>query len=116
MGDGKFKVHILPNKSQFAPIFDFEKADLNNDGLLDLLLIGNDYGNEPFIGPYDALSGLVLINTGGNKFEVMEEEKSNFVVPGNARDIEKITNLKGDNSFLVSQNSGELLLFEMSKK
>ena len=103
-------------KSQFAPIFDFEKADLNNDGLLDLLLIGNDYGNEPFIGPYDALSGLVLINTGGNKFEVMEEEKSNFVVPGNARDIEKITNLKGDNSFLVSQNSGELLLFEMSKK
>ena len=116
LGDGKFKVHILPNKSQFAPIFDFEKADLNNDGLLDLLLIGNDYGNEPFIGPYDALSGLVLINTGGNKFEVMEEEKSNFVVPGNARDIEKITNLKGDNSFLVSQNSGELLLFEMSKK
>tara|TARA_B100001741_G_scaffold215975_1_gene178934 strand:+ start:65 stop:205 length:141 start_codon:yes stop_codon:yes gene_type:complete len=46
----------------------------------------------------------------------MEEEKSNFIVPGNARDIEKITNLKGDNSFLVSQNSGELLLFEMSKK
>tara|TARA_B100000614_G_scaffold262680_1_gene297627 strand:- start:1297 stop:4632 length:3336 start_codon:yes stop_codon:yes gene_type:complete len=116
LGNGKFKVHILPLKSQFAPIYDFEKVDLNNDNLLDLLLIGNDYGNEPFIGPYDALSGLVLINNGGNTFEVMEEEKSNFIVPGNARDIEKMTNSKGDNSFLVSQNSGELLLFEMSKK
>ena len=116
LGNGKFKVHILPLKSQFAPIYDFEKVDLNNDNLLDLLLIGNDYGNEPFIGPYDALSGLVLINNGGNKFEVMEEEKSNFIVPGNARDIEKMTNSKGDNSFLVSQNSGELLLFEISKK
>ena len=116
LGNGKFKAHILPSKSQFAPIYDFEKVDLNNDGLLDLLLIGNDYGNEPFIGPYDALSGLVLINAGGNKFEVMEEEESNFIVPGNARDIQKMTNSKGDNSFLVSQNSGELLLFEMSKK
>ena len=44
----------------------FEISDLNNDNINDLLIIGNDYGNEPFIGPYDALCGLVLLGIDKN--------------------------------------------------
>ena len=35
---------------------------------MDLLLVGNDYQNEPFIGPYDGLSGIVLMGDGKNTF------------------------------------------------
>ena len=111
-GNGKFKIYSLPIEAQFAPVYDFEISDLNNDNINDLLLIGNDYGNEPFIGPYDALCGLVLLGSGKNKFEPISHDESGFCVPGNARSIEKVKNNNGDNIFLISQNSGKLLIFE----
>ena len=112
LGNGKFSFHSLPIEAQFAPVYDFEITDLNNDNINDLLLIGNDYGNEPFIGPYDALCGLILLGVEKNEFEPVSHDKSGFCVPGNARSIEKIKKNNGENLFLVSQNSGKLLIFE----
>ena len=103
--------HSLPVEAQFAPVYDFEISDLNNDNINDLLIIGNDYGNEPFIGPYDALCGLVLLGIDKNKFKPISQDESGFCVPGNARSIETINN-NGNNIFLISQNSGKLLIFE----
>jgi len=112
LGNGKFKIHSLPIEAQFAPVYDFEVSDLNNDNINDVLLIGNDYGNEPFIGPYDALCGLILLGTDKNLFAPVSHDKSGFCVPGNARSIEKIKNNNGEDLFLISQNSGKLLMFE----
>ena len=111
LGNGKFLIHSLPIEAQFAPVYDFEISDLNNDNINDLLIIGNDYGNEPFIGPYDALCGLVLLGIDKNKFKPISQDESGFCVPGNARSIETINN-NGNNIFLISQNSGKLLIFE----
>ena len=106
---GKFKIHPLPIEAQFAPVYDFEIADFNQDGNMDLLLVGNDYQNEPFIGPYDAFSGLVLTGDGKNTFYPIPKSQSNFSVEGDAKDIEKVILGNGEEVFFVSQNSGRLL-------
>ncbi|MEX0363089.1 MAG: FG-GAP repeat domain-containing protein, partial [Allomuricauda sp.] len=62
LGDGTFKIHLLPSQAQLAPINDLQVTDFDSDGDMDVLLIGNDYGNETFIGRYDAFNGLLLRN------------------------------------------------------
>jgi hypothetical protein len=112
LGKGKFILHPLPNQAQFAPVFDFEISDFNNDNHKDILLIGNDYGNEPFIGPYDALCGLMLLGDGNKKFNPLSHDESGFCVPGNARSIVKVKDNNKEDLFLVSQNSGVLLAYK----
>ena len=78
---------------------------------MEILLVGNDFGNEPFIGPLDAFSGLHL-KWNLDQFEIIPKAVSRFDVPGNARDIEKIESSVGNSLLLVSQNNGKLLAFE----
>ena len=33
LGNGKFSFHSLPIEAQFAPVYDFEITDLNNDNI-----------------------------------------------------------------------------------
>ncbi|MGB0657284.1 MAG: hypothetical protein ACPGLR_05690, partial [Flavobacteriaceae bacterium] len=108
LGDGKWTHRPLPIEAQWAPIYGFET--LEDNGTVELLLVGNDFGNEPFIGPLDAFSGLHLKIT-AKDFEIISKANSQFEVPGNARDIEKIKAANGDNLLLVTQNNDKLLVF-----
>jgi hypothetical protein len=108
LGDGKWTHRPLPIEAQWAPIYGFEI--LEDNGSMELLLVGNDFGNEPFIGPLDAFSGLHL-KVADKDFKIVPKANSQFEVPGNARDIEKITAANGDKLLLVSQNNDKLLVF-----
>ena len=68
LGDGTFKISALPLPVQMAPINSMCTLDIDEDGFLDLLLIGNDYGNEIFIGRYDSFNGMLLKGKGKWKF------------------------------------------------
>ncbi|MBT8183902.1 MAG: VCBS repeat-containing protein, partial [Eudoraea sp.] len=112
LGEGKFKLHALPTAAQLAPVYGTLATDLDNDGLTDLLLVGNDFGMEVQQGPADAFSGLVLKNTGKKAFEPLALESSNFFVPGDAKALVKIA--RGDKNplFVASQNNDSLRVFE----
>ena len=99
----------LPIEAQMAPLFG--ATHLNNEEQLDLLLIGNDYGNEPFYGPMDALSGIHL-QTKGSQLTLVPRLESQFEVPGNARDIKTIKIQNDTPLVLVAQNNGKLLAFK----
>ncbi|MCU0324865.1 MAG: VCBS repeat-containing protein, partial [Spirosomaceae bacterium] len=53
-GNGDFEVRELPLEAQFAPVFGMILQDFDNDGNLDALLAGNDFGNEISVGRLDA--------------------------------------------------------------
>ena len=108
-GEEKWAINPLPIEAQWAPIYGFEVFEENNG--MEILLVGNDFGNEPFIGPLDAFSGLHL-KWNLDQFEIIPKAVSRFDVPGNARDIEKIESTVGNSLLLVSQNNGKLLAFE----
>ena len=60
LGNQQFKLRALPNESQWSVTQDIFIDDFNEDGNLDVILIGNDYGVEPVFGRYDASYGVVL--------------------------------------------------------
>src|SRR5690606_9121716 len=60
-GNNTFKVHSLPIIVQSAPINGMATGDVNHDGNLDVIMVGNNYGNEVFAGRYDAFTGSVLV-------------------------------------------------------
>jgi enediyne biosynthesis protein E4 len=110
-GDTDFVAKELPIEAQFAPINDILIEDLNNDGNLDALVIGNNYGNEVFIGHLDALNGLVLLGDGSGQFNVLPTAKSGFLVEYDAKHLETVKTADGSLLYLVAQNRDRLRVF-----
>jgi len=111
LGNGNFKLTSLPLKIQFAPVFGMLPGDFNQDQHLDVLIIGNFYGNNPFWGKMDALNGLFLAGKGNGQFEVSEYPNSGFLVPGDAKAIVDMPLSNGEQLILVSQNQDSLKAF-----
>ena len=86
-------------------------SDVNNDGNLDVLMVGNDYGNEVFAGRYDAFTGLILLGDGKGSFEVMQSATSGFYVPGDAKSLVNLYGANGDELFIASQNKDSVAVF-----
>jgi hypothetical protein len=110
LGDGKFGIKALPRPVQYAPVNGFQVDDINNDGNLDLMLVGNDFGNEIISGRYDALNGVVLLGNGKGDFKALTTLESGFVVPGDAKALAR---LNGDNKdyFIATQNRDSLKVY-----
>jgi hypothetical protein len=115
LGKGKFKLHILPMEAQMAPIYAIHPVDVNSDGFMDLIMVGNDFGIEVQQGKADALNGLALLNQRGKSFKTLPFTKSGFFVPGNGKSLAAI-NINSNPHFLAGQNNGKLLAFGFKEK
>ncbi|WP_116772071.1 VCBS repeat-containing protein [Maribacter litoralis] len=112
-GEGKFKVHQLPIEVQYSTINDIEIIDYNDDGYSDILLVGNDFGNEVFVGRYDAFNGLLLKNDGKGNFKTIPTTESGFFIPGDAKNITAIKNSNGGQPYyVVTQNRDSIRVFQ----
>lgn len=109
--NGEFVIHELPATAQNAPLTDFLPIDINQDGWLDALAVGNDYQAEKNGGRFDALNGLCLINRQGKGFDELPVAQSGFFVPGDGRQIALMGTHEDKPIVVVSQNRGELLSF-----
>ena len=116
LGNGKFKMHPLPVAAQTAPVYGILPQDLDENGYLDILLIGNDFGMEVQQGPADALIGLALKNKGDGSFAVVPLNKSHFFVPGDGKSLVRLTLSNDKNLIIASQNKGPLKVFEEDQK
>ncbi|RVU24994.1 RNA-binding protein [Sandaracinomonas limnophila] len=106
VGGGKFKIHELPVEAQFSCINAIQIADVNKDKNLDIIFVGNNYGNEVFIGRYDASNGGVLLGNGKGGFKFYRD--SGFEVPADAKSLIRI-----QNQFIAGQNRGPLKVFKL---
>jgi enediyne biosynthesis protein E4 len=111
LGNNKFAMRALPSLSQTAPVNGMVTCDLNDDGNLDVAVVGNDYGNEVFAGRYDAFTGLILLGDGKGSFQVMPSAKSGFYVPGDAKSLVNLYGANGDEFFIATQNKDSAYVF-----
>jgi enediyne biosynthesis protein E4 len=111
LGNGKFQLHNLPIRAQFAPIFGMMAEDLNHDGNLDLVTIGNFYGTEVVIGRYDASIGLTLFGNGKGGFTPVSVKESGVCVYGDAKALSRIESVGNKSLVLASQNGDSLKIF-----
>lgn len=111
LGNGKFRLQVLPAQAQLAPVYGMVTGDYNNDGNLDVALVGNDYGTEVSTGRYDAMNGLVILGNGKGGFQPQTILQSGLFVPGDAKAMVKLRDAQGNNLLAASQNKGPLKVF-----
>jgi len=110
LGGGKFKITPLPVEAQFSSVNDMLLEDLNGDGNLDALLIGNLYVSEIETTRNDAGIGLVLLGDGKNNFKPLTNQESGFFARGDAKKV-KVIHVDNKKIVLVANNNDFLQVF-----
>ena len=110
-GNTDFELIDLPLEAQLGPINDFLVLDINQDGNLDIVAVGNNYGNEVFVGHLDALNGLVLFGEGNGTFDVINNADSGFNVPFDAKRLALLKMGSGKELVIASQNRDTLMVY-----
>jgi hypothetical protein len=113
-GDGSFTLIPLPLEAQIAPVYGMVALDFDGNGKLDLLLAGNFDGVKPEIGRMSAGYGLLLHGDGKGRFTPVRASQSGFVVPGQARDIQRVRTRQGD-LYVVTRNNDRPLIFRSTR-
>ncbi len=115
-GNGQFSGKALPLEAQAAPVYGMMSQDIDDDGNLDLLMVGNDYAMEPYSGRHDAFMGLCLKGDGKGNFSSMTIAKSGFFVKGDAKGLATLHTAKNEDIVIATQNQDSLLVFKRNSK
>lgn len=115
-GNGKFEFKELPKIAQTSPVNGVVVKDVNEDGNLDIVLVGNFYYPEIERGKYDAGKGLYLIGDGSNNFVPQSIESSGFLVERDARGLVLLSSPKENKTLVIAtQNSDLTKVFSFAK-
>ena len=109
-GNGKFDLIPLPQQAQLAPVFGLLAEDINADGNLDLLGVGNSYAPEIVYGRFDALQGVTFLGDGNGSFDFVTSTTSGFLVDGDAKAIARIETPRASR-LIITQNNDSLKSF-----
>jgi len=110
VGNGKFVKHVLPQEAQFAPVNAIICEDLDNDGIHDLLLAGNEYQADVITGRYDASYGCFLKGAKNKTFTSIPASKTGFRLQGDVKDLALIKSAKA-RLVLAGVNNDSLRVF-----
>ena len=109
--NGIFVPHLLPFEAQSSTVHDILLDDMNEDGFLDMVLVGNSFELSTQIGRLDALGGLVLLNEQNGSFRT--DEHLNII--GAARELETMI-FNGEEFLVVGLNNAKPVFLKKSKK
>jgi hypothetical protein len=103
--NGRFKAQALPNLAQVSPINAIETTDIDQDGDTDLIVAGNDYGQQVETGRLDAGNGCVLLNDGKGNFSALTAQASGLWATREARDLKILRGPGKKRIVLVANNN-----------
>ncbi len=103
-GNGNFTIVKLPVMSQMSCINAIQPLDVNNDGKIDLITGGNQFGFLPQFEKLDGSFGDVLINDGKGNFTWQEDKICGIGLRGEVRDIAVIKNKAGTQVLFLQNN------------
>ena len=112
-GNGKFILNALPIEAQLSPVFGMLCSDMDNDGNLDVVCVGNSYAAEVQSGRNDAQGMLVLKGNGEGGFVVCRTE---FNTASDNKAISSLSASNGSRLLLVSSNSGYLKAYRVNQQ
>ncbi|HWK03267.1 MAG TPA: VCBS repeat-containing protein [Puia sp.] len=111
LGNGHFAIRPLPVEAQYAPIYGMAGEDIDGDGNLDLVTVGNDYGMDPYSGRHDAYMGLCMKGDGKGNFKALTIAESGFYVKGDAKGLATIHTARDEDLLIATQNQDSLVVF-----
>lgn len=108
LGNGKFKMSPLPLVMQMAPVYGVLVDDVDRDGNLDFLAVGNSFAPDVVSGRSDAMIGLTMQGDGKGNFSAMKCARSGFFVDGDAKGLARL-DLKGGASLIIATQDNDSL-------
>ena len=108
-----FAITPLPEVAQMSTIKSFWVEDMDKDGNLDVLLIGNSYAPEVGTGRLDASLGVMLKGSGKGNFKAISSSNSGINIRGDTRQIINIKNKKP--FLLISKHNDKFIKLEVNK-
>lgn len=114
-GNGQFEIKALPKEVQFSSVNTIEVADVNKDGILDLILGGNQYEFKPQYSRLDANYGSVVLGNKKGSFSWVPYAQSGFVLKGEVRQIKTIKNKNKTTAILAVINDNAPKLFKSNE-
>jgi hypothetical protein len=106
-GNKKLIMQPLPAQAQMSALTGMIAADINNDGMKDIIMAGNFYPFRAQLGPQDAGIGLVLKNNGQGNFSPLSYETTGLCMRGDVRNLVSVQ--RGKDLFIISaRNNGPL--------
>jgi len=112
-GNFEFKIKNLPWQAQLAPVQDVLVDDINGDGWLDAVLVGNSYKTEVSLGRYSASTGVVMLGNGDGSFEIYRGHEKGMNVDKDARAIEKINIAGLGDRIIVANNQDTMKVYDL---
>ncbi|MCY7349531.1 MAG: VCBS repeat-containing protein [Cytophagaceae bacterium] len=114
-GGGNFEIRPLPALAQIAPVFGMHVDDVDGDGNLDLLLVGNSYATDVLVGRYDAGKGLLLRGNGRGGFSPVSLAKTGLLADRDAKALAVVATGPHERLWLVSNNDDTLQVFRATR-
>ena len=102
-GNFQFESHILPSQAQWSNVNYFYLEDFNEDGLMDILLGGNNFAIKPEMGIQSANPAKIFMGKGKMSYEFVED----VFINGQIKEVEKI-----GNKYLFILNNDKALVYE----
>ncbi len=109
-GHPTFTIRDMPLITQTAPVHRMITDDLNGDGHLDVLMVGNSYAPDVHVGRYDAFIGQALLGDGTGQFRPLTLGESGFHVDTDVKDIIQLKR-NGKPAWVVASNNDSLRVF-----
>jgi hypothetical protein len=113
-GHGKFQISAMPLAAQMAPVYGMVAKDVDQDGNLDLMMVGNDFGMEPFTGRHDAFMGLYMKGNGKGGFAPLSIAQSGLFINGDAKGLATVQSAKEGDVFVATQNQDSLKVYKQT--
>ncbi len=114
-GNGNFTIKKLPTMVQLSCVCGISCMDVNDDGLKDIVLGGNNFEFKPQYSRLDANYGSLLLNKGNNEFEWEDYSKSGFFVRNEIKHIAKFKDKSGSTYVIAAINNDIPKVFKISK-
>jgi hypothetical protein len=112
LGGKSFALQPLPIAAQLSPVYGIETGDFDGDGLIDILVGGNQYRVKPELGRYDGSYGLYLKGDGEGLFEA---RRYGFKVDGEVRDIMTVKSASGQRIIVIGLSNASVVTLSVAR-
>ena len=114
-GNGKFEIKALPKEVQFSSVNSICIMDVNSDGILDLVLGGNQYEFKPQFSRLDANYGSVLLGSKNGTFSWLPYNQSGFFIRGEVKNLKLIKDKNKTVSIIAVVNDNTPKIFRRNE-
>ncbi|MCB0662083.1 MAG: VCBS repeat-containing protein [Saprospiraceae bacterium] len=110
---GKFTKERMPDEAQISTIQGLITMDINQDGIDDIMAVGNDYGLEIESGRLDAGDGWVLLGQKNGMVKWIPNRETGFWASLDARGIVSVPNKAGKQTVVVTNNNAGVAVYNL---